>query len=142
MRWRTVIVPSAGEHVDGGREQLEVARSALGEQQADREDHDAHRAAGDADLALDAQRLGAGAGVADHQRGQDGDDARRRRRTACRASAKYGGDRGQDDALLDAVQRRVQERAERRALARHARVAAVERVADRADDERDAAEEE
>ena len=49
------------------------------------------------------------------------------------------GDRGEHDALLDAVQRRVQERAERRGLARHARVAAVERVADGADDEGDAA---
>ena len=37
------------------------------------------------------------------------------------------------------VERRVQEGAERRALAGHARVAPVERVADRADDERDAA---
>src|SRR6185436_18269206 len=51
-----------------------------------------------------------------------------------------GGDRREDDALLDAVERRVQERAELRALARHARVAPVQRVADGADDERDPAE--
>src|SRR5450759_950456 len=46
----------AREHVDRGREQAEVADpGAAREDQADREDHDAHRASGDPDLALDAQ---------------------------------------------------------------------------------------
>ncbi len=53
---------------------------------------------------------------------------------------ELGRDGGQDDALLDAVQRGVQEGAERRPLARHPRVAPVERVADRPDDEGQAAE--
>src|SRR6476620_11311217 len=121
------------EHVDRRGEQAEV-----GEQDADREDHDAHRAARDPDLALDAQRLGAGAGVAHHQRRED----RQHRRgggdlVALRREDR--GDRGEDDALLDAVERRVEKRAELRPLARHARVAAVERVAHRSDDERDPA---
>ena len=85
-----------------------------------------------------AERLGAGAGVGDHQRGEHGDDDRGDRQVVA-AAGELVGDGGEHDALLDAVERRVEEGAERRALARHPRVAAVERVANRADDERDPA---
>ncbi len=44
-------------------------------------------------------------------------------------------DRGQDHPLLDPIQGRVQEGPEHRPLPRHPRVAAVERVHHRADDE-------
>src|ERR1019366_1738565 len=65
------------EDVDRRGEQIEVAeRGAAGEDQADREDHDANRAGRDADLALDAERLGARTRVGDHQRGQHGYDDR------------------------------------------------------------------
>src|SRR3954453_15196248 len=124
------------EHVHGRCEQPEV-----GEQDADRQDHDAHGAAGDPDLAIDAERLGPGAGVADHERGEDGEHGRGGRHLVV-LRGEHRGDRGEDDALLDAVERRVEERAELRALARHARVAPVHRVADGADDEGDAADDE
>src|SRR4051794_1882798 len=124
------------EHVHGRCEEAEV-----GEQDADRQDHDAHGAARDPHLALDAERLGARAGVADHQRREHGGD-RRGRGDLVAVRGEHRGDRGEDDALLDAVERRVEERAELRALARHARVAPVHRVAHRADDEGDAADDE
>ena len=64
-----------GEHVDGRLEQFDVEDAgALREHQPGRQDHHAHGAVGDADLALDAERLGAGARVGDHQRGEHGDD--------------------------------------------------------------------
>ena len=88
-----------------------------------------------------AERLGAGTRVGDHHRASTAMTVA----ATANSSPVLGelrGDGGEDDALRDAVERRVQERAERRALARHPRVAAVERVHDRADDERDAAEEE
>ena len=66
-----------GEHVDGWREQVEVAeRGAAREDQADREDHHAHRAGRDPDLALDAERLRPRARVGDHQRREHRDDDR------------------------------------------------------------------
>src|ERR1700690_1214938 len=59
------------EYVDRHDQQVEVAeRGAAGEDQADREDHHAHRAGRDADLALDAERLRARAGIGHHQRGE------------------------------------------------------------------------
>ena len=91
------------------------------------------------------KRLGPGARVGDHQRGDHGHDDHDHGDVAARdhgdvvVARELVGDRGQHDALFDAVERRVQEGAERRGLARHPRVAAVQRVADRADDEGDAA---
>ena len=80
MRWATVITLSAAStYTAGSSSSKSPERGALGEHQADREDHDAHRPRGDADLALHAERLGAGAGVADHQRGEHRDDDRGRR---------------------------------------------------------------
>ena len=58
-----------GQQVDGRLDRLEVAEHEPGGQH-----DDAHGAVGDADLALDAQRLGAGARVGDHQRGEHGQD--------------------------------------------------------------------
>ena len=96
---------------------------------------------GDADLARDSERLGPRSSVGDHERGEDGDH-RRRHREVHAARREVGRDGGEDDALLHAVQRGVEEGAEGRPLARRARVATVERVHDRADDERDPGEEE
>src|SRR5262245_51079565 len=71
---------SRGEHVDGGLEQLEVAEPvALREDEADRQDHDPDRPRRKPDLALDAERLGPGPRVGDHQRPEHGDDAGGRR---------------------------------------------------------------
>src|SRR3954454_23283953 len=48
-----------GHNVDSRSQELEVAEArAFGEQQADRQDHDPHRARGHADLALNSERLG------------------------------------------------------------------------------------
>src|SRR6185312_14718388 len=127
------------EHVHGGLQQLHAAD--VREQEPDREDHDADGARGDPDLALDAERLGAGAGVGDHQRGEHGDDdgGGGDALAVQREIAGYG---GEHDPLLDAVERGVEEGAERGALAGHPRVAPIEGVHDGADDERDAAEHE
>ena len=92
------------------------------------------------DLALHAERLGAGAGVGHHQRREHRDHDGGHGGVVA-GLGELEGDGGEHDALLHAVQRRVEERAEARALARHARVAAVERVADGADDERQPAQE-
>ena len=80
----------------------------------------------------------AGARVGHHQRRQHRDDDRGDRGVVA-GLRELVRDGGEHDALLHPVQGRVEERAEARALARHARVAAVERVADRAEDERDPA---
>ena len=130
-----------GHHVDRRREQVDVADQAPGEHQADRKYHHADRPGGDADLALDPERLGPGARVGDHQRAEHDDHAGRGREVFARRG-EVAGDGGEHDALLDPVEGRVEEGAEQRALARHPRVAAVERVHHRADDERDAAEDE
>src|SRR3954454_24494569 len=130
------------QHRDGAERREDVHRrgeqAEVGEEDADREDHDAHGSARDPDLALDAEGLRPRAGVADHQRGEDGGD-RCRGGDLVAVRREHRGDRDEDDALLDAVERRVEERAELRALAGHPRVAPVHRVADRADDERAAA---
>src|SRR4051794_17290536 len=129
-----------GQQVDRRLDRFQVPEDQPGAQ-----DHDPHGAVGDADLALDAQRLGARPRVGDHQRGEHGEDDHAGGDIGMGDEEHGGvldephGHRGEHDALLDPVQRRVQERTERRPLARHARIAAVERVAHRADDERDPA---
>ena len=79
----------AGEHVDRRRQQLEVAEPApLAKTSPTERITTRTGAVGDADLALDAERLGAGARVGDHQRGEHGDDDRGDRERRRRASAK------------------------------------------------------
>src|SRR5215218_353895 len=132
----------SGNCVDGRRKQFEVAdASALGEDQADRKYHHADRPGGQTDLAFDPQRLGPGAGVGDHQRKEHGDHAHRGGDVVA-LDGEVAGDGGEHDPLLDPVQGRVEEGAEHGPLARHPRVAAVERVHDRAEHEGDAGEEE
>jgi hypothetical protein len=111
-------------------------RGALGEHEPRREDHDADRAGREADLALDPQRLGAGAGVGNHQRSEHRGN-RRGGRDLVVPRRKVGANRCQHDAFLEPVERRIEERAEWRSLTRHPRVASIERVHDRAHDERD-----
>src|SRR5690348_338113 len=131
-----------GDRVDRRRQQFEIAQTgSLGEQQSDRKYHHADRPGRQSDLAFDPERLGPGAGVGDHQREEHGGDAHRRGERAP-FNREVAGDGGEHDPLLDPVERRVEEGAEEAALARHPRVAAVEGVADRAEDEGDPGEEE
>jgi hypothetical protein len=129
-------------HVDRRLEQVHPVDQLPGrEHKADREDHHSHRPRREADLALDAQRFGARACVGDHQRAEHRGHARGRG-DGVPAVGEVPGDGREDDALLNPIEGRVEESAEERPLPRHARVAAVERVHDRADDERHAAEDE
>src|SRR3954447_12306659 len=127
-----------GQHrdqVDRGSQKLEIAEpGTLGEDQADGEYDYPHGTRRQADLALDPERLGAGPGVGDHQRAEHGDDAHRGGEILA-GGGEVAGDRGEHDSLLDPVQGRVEEGTEERPLARHARVATVERVHNRAEDE-------
>src|SRR3954451_15013545 len=130
------------QHIHSWREKVDVEdASPLREHQPNGEDYYPDRARSQPALVLDAQRLGAGARVAHHQRPEDGEHGGGYGEVHA-ARGEVRGDGGQDDALFDPVERRIEKGAERRALAGHARVAAVERVHDRADDERDAGEEE
>src|SRR5215208_899546 len=116
-----------GHHVDRRLEQVHsVDQLGAREHESDREDHHPHGPGGQPHLALDPQRLGARACVGDHQRAQ------------YHRHAGRGGDRvagvgevpghGREyHSLLDAIERRVEEGAEEGALARHPRVAAVDR---------------
>ena len=142
MRWPTVIDGQPGEHVDGGLEQLEVEDpGALGEHQADRQDHDAHGAVGDARPCTRrrAPRRGRGCRRPSARRARR--RRRRRPRRRCRPAENWTATAvsTMPSSMRSSVESRNAPKL--RALARHARVAAVERVADRADDERDAAEE-
>src|SRR5436190_19108683 len=107
-----------GDHVDRGCEELEVAEPGpLREHQPGGEDDDPDRPGRDTDLALDADRLGSGARVGDHQRPEDGDHAERGG-DGVAAVGEVPGDRGEDDPLLDPVERRVEERTEQASLPR------------------------
>ena len=75
MRWHDGDDGESRQHIHRGLQEFDVEDpGALREHQADRQDDHAHGAVGDADLALDAERLGAGTRVGDHQRGEHGDD--------------------------------------------------------------------
>src|SRR4051794_13224639 len=130
------------DHVDRRGQQFEVAQTGpLGEDQADRKYHHADRPRRNSDLALDPERLGPGAGVGDHQRAEHRDHAHRRGEVAP-FGGEVAGDSGEHDPLLDPVEGRVEEGAEEGPLARHPRVAAVEGVHHRAENEGDAGKEE
>ena len=130
-----------GHRVDRGSQQLDVEDAGpFREDEADGQYDHSDGARGDTDLALHAQRLGPGTGVGDHQRAEHDDHAHRGGELVAGLGEAVG-DRGEHDPLLDPVQGRIEEGAEQRALARGARVAAVERVHHRAEDEGDAAEE-
>src|SRR4051794_1086987 len=130
------------DHVDRRGQQFEVAQTGPpGEDQADRKYHHADRPRRNSDLALDPERLGPGAGVGDHQRAEHRDHAHRRGEVAP-FGGEVAGDGSEHDPLLDPVEGRVEEGAEEGPLARHPRVATVERVHHRAEDEGDAGKEE
>ena len=93
----------------------------------------------DPDVALQPERLGAGARVRDEERADDGRE-RERERDLVPVAHEDERDRAEHEALADAVGRRVEEGAERRPLAARAGERAVEDVEDRADHEDDGAE--
>jgi hypothetical protein len=75
MRCTTVMTESpASRYTAGSRSSTSRHAGALREHEPGGQDDDADGPVGDADLALDAERLGAGARVGDHQRGEHGDD--------------------------------------------------------------------
>ena len=111
------------------------------EDESGRQDHHPDRPCGEPHLAVHSQGLGSGAGVGHHERSQD-----RRHHGAgsglVAPRGEVGPDRYEHDPLLEAVERRVEECAERGPLARHPRVAAIQRIHHRSDDERDTGQEE
>ena len=119
----------AREHDDRPRQPAPRSEDETGGDQ----DH-ALGARAQSDVALQAERLGAGAGVRD----EEGADDRRDRDDdgpVLAVAREDERDRGEHRALADAVGRGVDERAERGRLAAHAGECAVEDVEQRADDE-------
>src|SRR5919199_6449281 len=109
-------------------------RAPRSEDEPDGDDDDALGAAPYADVAAQAERLGASAGVADEERARDGPEGEADADEIV-VPGEDERDRAEDDALADAVGGRVEEGAEGRALAARPRERAVEDVEDRADDE-------
>src|SRR5919109_115864 len=109
-------------------------RAPGSEDEADGNHDDALRAAADADVATEAERLGAGACVAHEEGAGDGCEGEPYADEVVVAREDER-DRAENDALADAVGRRVEEGAERRPLAARAGERPVEDVEDRADDE-------
>src|SRR5919204_5186798 len=109
-------------------------RSPGSEDETDRDHHDPLGAAADADVAAQAERLRAGARVADEERAGDGGE-REPDADEVVVAREDERDRAEDDALAHAVGRRIEEGAERRSLAARPGERAVEDVEDRADDE-------
>ena len=134
MRWQTVIQAVAVRSDDRPRQ------DAPGREHEAGGDHDdALGARADADVALEAERLGAGARVGDEERAGDrgdGDDDE----DVLVVAGEDVGDRGEHEALADPVGRRVEERAERRRLPAGPGERAVEDVEDRPGDEEPRAE--
>src|SRR3954447_4055285 len=104
------------------------------EDEAGGDDHDALGSGADADVALEAEGLRAGAGVGDEQRTgdrRDGDDDE----DLLPVDREDVGDRSEHEELADAIGGRVEERAEDGRLAPGAGERAVEDVENRAGDE-------
>src|SRR5919109_2421574 len=114
-------------------------RAPGSEDEADGNHDDALRAAADADVAPQAERLGAGARVAHEEGAGDGCEGEPDADEVVVAREDER-DRAENDALADAVGRRVEEGAERGPLAARARERPVEDVEDRAHDEDSGAE--
>ena len=145
----TVMDGEDGDEAEGDRERPSSGaarrrRADAGQDQADRQDHDADLARREADVghagALgEAEALGLRPGVADHEgRGERG-----RRQDGAEVEAGVDaapGDADVDDALAPAVEDRVHERAELRRLAGRPGEGAVEEVEDAAEDDEDAGE--
>src|SRR5919109_831460 len=100
-------------------------RAPGSEDEADGNHDDALRAAADADVATEAERLGAGACVAHEEGAGDGCEGEPYADEVVVAREDER-DRAENDALADAVGRRVEEGAERRPLAARARERPVE----------------
>src|SRR5512133_3569055 len=104
------------------------------EDEPGRDEHDTLGARAQADVALQSERLGAGARVGD----EEGADDRRHRdhnRPLLAMAGEDERDRGEHRALADAVGGGVDEGAERGGLAAYASERAVEDVEQRANDE-------
>src|SRR3989440_11998052 len=100
----------------------------------DGDDDDPLGAASDADVAAEAERLGARARVADEERTGDSGE-READPDEVVVAREDERDRAEDDAFADPVGRRVEKRSEGCPLAARPREGPVEDVEDRADDE-------